>query len=524
MAGMAKRSWAVAGVLCVVAAVTAVVVFRSQSGEAPAVQRDISWGDVLPAPVSAVATDATFTLTDGAPIVTQQGSDAAAGVGDYLAALLGHRTTGRPGAEQPAGGIALLIDESAPEGDEAYQLDISAGGVTVRARSAAGLFWGVQTLRQLMPGDLTRSIVVPGGRIVDRPRFPYRGVMLDVARHFFDVATVKRLIDLSTMYKVNYLHLHLTDDQGWRIAVESWPRLTTHGGGSEVGGGPGGYYTKDDYREIVAYAAERFMTVVPEVDLPGHTNAALASYAELNCDGKAPERYIGIDVGFSALCANDDDTDRFLGDVLGELAELTPGPYLHIGGDEASRMSADDYAKIVTRAQEIVTARGKTVVGWHQLAEATLADSTVLQFWDTATIAPDVVKAAAAGHKVIMSPANHAYLDQKYDDGTRIGLQWAGPTSVQKAYGWDPTTHVLGIGEQAVLGVESPLWTETVTSIDDIEYLAFPRLAASAEIGWSPASTHDWTAFRVRLGGQAPRWAALGVDFARTDDVPWVAV
>ena len=355
-------------------------------------------------------------------------------------------------------------------------------------------------------------------------RFEWRGVMLDVARHFFDVATVKRFIDLSTMYKVNHLHLHLTDDQGWRIAVDSWPRLATHGGGSQVGGGPGGYYTKDDYREIVAYAAKRFVTVVPEVDLPGHTNAALASYPELNCDGKAPPRYTGIDVGFSALCANDADTDRFLSDVLGELADLTPGPYLHIGGDEASEMTPDDYATVVTRAQEIVSASGKTAVGWHQLAEAKLDDSTVLQFWDNDASAPGVAEAATSGHRVIMSPANHAYLDQMYDNTSPIGLRWAGPTSVEKAYGWDPANHIPGVAEQAVLGVEGPLWTETVTTMDDIEYLAFPRLAAIAEIGWSPVSTHDWSAFRVRLGGQAPRWAALGVDFARTDDVPWVAV
>ncbi len=524
MARMAKRSWAVAGGLCVVAAVLAtVVVLRSGSDGIAPVQRAVSWTDVLPAPVSAVASDAIFRLSDGASIVTQPDSSAAADVGEYLSALLGHGTTVRPGAEPPAGGIALLIDEVAPDGDESYQLDIEANGVTVRARAAAGLFWGVQTLRQLMPGDLTGSISVPGGRIVDHPRFAYRGVMLDVARHFFDVATVKRFIDLSTMYKANYLHLHLTDDQGWRIAVDSWPRLTTVGGATEVGGGAGGYYTKDDYREIVAYAAERFMTVVPEVDLPGHTNAALASYAELNCDGLARTPYIGIVVGFSALCADDVDTERFLNDVLGELAELTPGPYLHIGGDEATRMTPEQYGKVVKRAQEIATARGKTVVGWHQLAEAPMADTTVLQFWDNTTSAPDLVEAAAAGHKVIMSPANHAYLDQKYDPSTPIGLQWAGPTSVAEAYSWDPVTHIPGIGVQSVLGVESALWTETVTSIDDIEYLAFPRLAAIAEIGWSPASTHDWATFRVRLGGQGPRLVALGVDFARTDDVPWVA-
>ena len=238
--------------------------------------------------------------------------------------------------------------------------------------------------------------------------------MLDVARHFFSVADVERFIDLSTMYKVNYLHLHLTDDQGWRIAVDSWPRLATEGGQTHVGGGAGGYYTKDDYRQIVAYAAARFVTVVPEIDLPGHTNAALASYPELNCDGKAPPPYTGINVGFSALCVDDPDTDRFLDRRAGRArradARSLPAHRRRRGDDHDPRGVREDR----DRAQAIVAAHGKTVIGWHQIAGATLADSTVLQFWDTSTYAgPDVVKAVAAGHKVILSPANHAYLDQQ---------------------------------------------------------------------------------------------------------------
>ena len=518
---MLKRRWAVAGALVIAAVTVAVVVLVTTRRDNHEVTRPVGWADVLPAPVSAVPSGSTFTLVDGAPIVAT--SDAAAPVAEYLSRLLGHGTAVRRGGDRPPGGVALVQDPAAPEGPEAYQLDIDSGGATIRARSAVGLFWGVQTLRQLLPAG-RGAIVVPGGRIVDRPRLPYRGVMLDVARHFFSVADVERLIDLSTMYKVNYLHLHLTDDQGWRIAVDAWPRLATEGGKTHVGAGSGGYYTKDDYRAIVQYAAARFVTVVPEIDLPGHVNAALASYPELNCDGKAPPPYTGINVGFSALCVDDPDTDRFLTDVLGELAALTPGPYLHVGGDEATTMTPEGYAKVVARAQAVVSAHGKTMVGWHQVAGAPLAKNTVLQFWDKSTYAgPDVVKAVAAGHKVILSPANHAYLDQRYDEDTRIGLSWAGPTSVQAAYDWDPATVLSNVHEASVLGVEGALWTETVTTMDDIEYLVFPRLAAVAEIGWSPASTHDWTAFSARLGAQAPRWSALGVHFARTGDVPWIA-
>ena len=518
---MLKRRWAVAGALGIAAVTVAVFVAVNSGHDTHEVTRTVGWTDVLPAPVSAVASGATFTLAEGAPIVAN--SDAAAPIGEYLSRLLGHGTAVRRAASPAAGGIAVLLDPAAPEGPEAYQLDVDADGVTIRARTAVGLFWGVQTLRQLLPAG-GGAIAIPGGRIVDRPRLPYRGVMLDVARHFFSVADVERLIDLSTMYKVNYLHLHITDDQGWRIAVDNWPRLATEGGRSHVDGGAGGYYTKDDYRAIVEYAAARFVTVVPEVDLPGHVNAALASYPELNCDGKAPAPYTGINVGFSALCVDDPDTDRFLNDVLGELAAITPGPYLHIGGDEATAMTPEAYAKVVTRAQAIVSAHGKTLVGWHQVAGVSLAKDAVLEFWDRSSYAgPDVVNAVAAGHKVILAPANRAYLDQKYDENTRIGLSWAGPTSVQAAYDWDPATVLSNVKEASVLGVEGALWTETVTTMADIEYLLFPRLAAVAEIGWSPASTHDWAGFSARLGAQAPRWTALDVHFARTGDVPWVA-
>jgi hexosaminidase len=477
--------------------------------------------DVVPAPAQAApAAGVTFTIPAHATIVTTAGSTEAAHVGSYLADLLGGAAT-REGTAPVSGGVALLLDPTVGTGEQ-YQLEVTADGVTIRAGTGAGLFWGVQTLRQLMPAQTKAPVVVPGGRIVDAPRFAYRGVMLDVARHFFDVATVERLIDLAAMYKVNYLHLHLTDDQGWRIAVGGWPRLTEEGAATEVGGGKGGYYTADDYRQIVAYAADRYMTVVPEIDVPGHTNAALASYAELTCNGVAPAPYTGINVGFSALCASSDAVGRLLDDTLGELAQLTPGPYLHIGGDEANAMAAADYATIVDRAQQIVARDGKTAVGWQSVA-ADAAPSTVLQFYEDDPDVPKLVAAATAGTKVIMSPANHAYLDQKYDPTTRIGLSWAGPTSVEQSYAWDPANYLPGLRQGAVLGVEAPLWTETVTTVDDIDYLMFPRLAAIAEIGWSPESTHNWAAFRGRLGAQAPRWTALGVDFARADGVPWVA-
>ncbi len=497
---------------------------------------EIGLGDVIPAPARVEPAEGVrFAVT--ADSVIRTGGDQAAAVGEYLAEALRDRT-GYPlpidasDAGEKDGTISLLLtDAPADLGAEGYRLDITANSVVLRAGSAAGLFWGTQTLRQLLPARAATTVhsggsaapdpwTIPGGRIVDQPRFAYRGVMLDVARHFFGVADVKRVIDLAAMHKLNRLHLHLTDDQGWRLAIDSWPRLASYGGGGEVGTGPGGYYTKDEYREIVRYAQSRFITVVPEVDLPGHTNAALASYPELNCDDKAPPRYTGIEVGFSALCAERELTYTFLDDVFGEIAELTPGQYLHLGGDEAQTLSADDYATIVNRAQEIVSAHGKTPIGWHEVAGAKLQPDTVLQFWGVSEQAPEVVAAAAAGNRIIMSPANYAYLDQKYNTGSPLGLSWAGYISVKDSYDWDPVG-LLGLDASAVLGVESPLWTETVRTVKDIEFLAFPRLAATAEHGWSPAHRHDWSDFQARLAILGEQWRAMDIAFYRSEEIDW---
>ncbi|GII88023.1 beta-N-acetylhexosaminidase [Sphaerisporangium siamense] len=493
-----------------------------------------SIGRIVPAPVSAQPSATAYTLPSDARVQTQAGSAQAAGVGAYLAGIL-RRSTGyalpvTPARGAPSSGISLLLT-GAPDtaGEQGYQLDVTAKAVVIRARTPNGLFNGVQTLRQLLPAEIESATarpgpwVIPGGRVVDHPRFTYRGAMLDVARHFHPVETVKQYIDRIALYKINYLHLHLTDDQGWRIAVDGWPRLATYGGSTQVGGGPGGYYTKADYKEIVAYAAQRFVTIVPEVDIPGHTNAALASYAELNCDGVAPPLYTGIRVGFSSLCTSKEDTYTFVKDVLTELAAITPGPYLHIGGDEAHSTPAADYATFMNRVQPMVAAAGKSAMGWHQMGAPTVGDAPgrVLQYWGTTASDATVSGAVARGAKVVMSPANKAYLDMKYDATTPLGLSWAGYVEVKTAYDWNPGAYLAGVPESSVLGVEAPLWTETLLTEDHIEYMAFPRLPAIAELGWSPWSTHDWEGFRARLGAQAPRWTVMGIDFYRSSQVVW---
>jgi hexosaminidase len=491
------RGWVAFAAIAVVAAgtITGWMLMRDDDDKAQPL------AGVVPAPVQVTPGQGQFTPSGGTTVTGEDGG----AVADYLISVL-----------PSLGPVVLMIADG--HGDEGYELDVTSDRITLTASHPAGLFHGVQTLRQLV----TATGTIPVQRIVDQPRFAYRGVMLDVARHFFGVADVKRVIDLAALLKLNHLHLHLTDDQGWRIAVSTWPRLTTYGAGTEVGGGPGGFYTQDDYREIVTYAQDRFITVVPEVDLPGHTNAALASYPELTCDGKTPARYTGIEVGFSSLCADNEVTYKFLDDVFGELAKLTPGPYLHLGGDEAKTTGPDDYAAIVERAEQIVRAYGKTAIGWHEIADADLDPSTVVQFWGVSGDAPDVAAAAARGNRIVLSPANRAYLDMKYDQDTPLGLSWAGYVPVPDAYDWDPGHHLSGVDEAAVLGIEAPLWTETVRTLDEIEYLAMPRLAVLAELGWAPADRHDWSDLRGRLAAQEPLWTLLGINFYRAPEIPWL--
>ncbi|MFV2102602.1 beta-N-acetylhexosaminidase [Micromonospora sp. LOL_024] len=489
-------------------------------------------GDVVPAPEQVTPDADGDHLLAPDTVIRASADPAALAVAEQLAALL-RPATGYPlpvteaAAPAPAVGIALLLTGDADLDPEGYRLDITAAGVQINAGTAAGLFHGVQTLRQLLPAAVESATpvserwILPGGSILDRPRYPHRGAMLDVARHFFGVTDVLRVVDHLARYKLNRLHLHLTDDQGWRVAIDSWPALATVGGAGAVGGGPGGHYTQAEYRRIVAYAADRHITVIPEIDLPGHTNAALTAYAELAPDGLAPPPYTGTEIGFSYVDPVSERTYDFVADVLGELATLSPGQWLHIGGDEAFKVPAEVYARFVARVQGIVAGLGKTVVGWHQIAPAAHADGRILQWWGTAGDDPVTAEAVRRGAKLILSPGNHAYLDMRYAPDTPIGHDWAGLVDVRRAYDWDPATHLTGVHADAVLGVEAPLWTESVTTLAEIEFMLLPRLPAIAELGWSPRSTHDWDGFRRRLAGHGPRWTTAGITFHRSAEVPW---
>nr|WP_037872996.1 beta-N-acetylhexosaminidase [Streptomyces sp. PsTaAH-124] len=500
---------------------------RAGGGAAPAAT---ALSQVIPAPAAVEPGRSPYRITSGTRIRVD-GSREARQVGTYLADLLRPATGYRlPLTTHGTAGIRLRLAQG-PFGAEGYRLDSDARGVTITAAKPAGLFHGVQTLRQLLPAAVEKKSVqrgpwlVAGGTVRDTPRYAYRGAMLDVARHFFTVDQVKRYIDQLALYKINELHLHLSDDQGWRIAIDSWPRLATYGGSTQVGGGPGGHYTKADYREIVRYAASRYLEVVPEIDMPSHTNAALASYAELNCDGVAPPLYTGTQVGFSSLCAPKEVTYDFVDDVIRELAALTPGRYLHIGGDEAHSTSHEDYATLMNRVQPIVAKYGKTVIGWHQLTGATPAPGALAQYWglDSTSAAEkaQVAEAARHGTGLILSPADRVYLDMKYTKDFPLGLAWAGYVEVRRSYDWDPAAYLPGAPASAVRGVEAPLWSETLSTSAQLDTMAFPRLPGAAELGWSPAATHDWDTYKVRLAAQAPRWDALGIGYYRSPQVPW---
>ncbi len=514
----------------------------TQPDAPPTAAQRADYANVVPAPVSAVATGGQFTVNASTGIHVSPASAPAHDVADYLATLLrqptGYAVPVTKGAAT-SDGIGLVLGDDEQLGAEGYRLDVSADRVTVSANQPAGLFHGVQTLRQLLPpqveehtarGASTAAWVVPSGHIVDYPRYAYRAAGLDVARHFFSVADVQRYIDEVSLYKVDYLHLHLTDDQGWRLAIDGWPNLTAVGAKTEVGGGPGGFYTQDDYRRLVAYARSRFITIVPEIDIPGHVTAALASYPALSCNGKPQPVSTAVGGKYSSLCARKPATYAFLDDVFRQLAALTPGPYIGIGGDEAGATSPADYTKIVNRVASDVRAQGKVPWGWQEtvatsvrVGDPSAVSPPVATYWSKGLPSPKFVQAANAGAQLVLDPANHTYLDQKYDASTPLGLHWAGYVDVHDAYNWDPASYLPGVNTSAVLGVEADLWTETVASNADIDYMTFPRLPAIAELGWSPAAVHHWGAFQQRLAAQGPRWKAMDIHYYRSPQVPWPA-
>lgn len=489
--------------------------------------------NLIPKPVMASDSGYVFELTSASGIMVYDSTSELMKVAQYLAGKLkpatGFSLNVIASKEAPtAGNIYLsLVSGDSIKNSEGYQLTVDKQSLSLKASAASGLFRGVQTIRQLFPAAIESSTLQKGpwhitaGVITDYPEYQLRGAMLDVARHFFGVEDVKRYIDLIAYYKMNLLHLHLSDDQGWRIEIKSWPKLTTYGGSTQVGGDKGGFYTQEQYKEIVQYAADRYITIIPEIDMPGHTNAAMASYPELNCNpkDKNPKLYTGTNVGFSTLCTKNEKVYQFVDDVIRELAAITPGPYIHIGGDESHVTPKNEYVRFVNRAQAIVTKYGKQVVGWDEIALSTLQPNTIAQYWSDSANSVNAVK---QGAKILMSPAKKTYLDMQYDSTTKWGLHWAAYIEVDDGYNWDPTTLVKGIARENIIGIEAPLWSETVVKMDEVEYMTFPRLPGYAEIGWSPAAGRSWEEYKIRLGKHGSNMKAMNINFYKSAKVPWV--
>lgn len=506
----------------------------------------LSESSIIPFPQEITDGGGTYTLTAESGIKLVGSGERLTKIGEHLADKLRPAT----GFDIPVSFDSgeLVLELTGNDLSEAYELEISDSGVKIKSSGEAGLFYGVQTLIQLFPADIAQSAIqsanweIPSGVIKDAPAFAYRGSMLDVARHFISVDDVKYFIDQMAVYKLNHLHLHLTDDQGWRIEIKSWPKLTEIGGSTEVGGGEGGFYTQEQYKDLIAYAADHFITVVPEIDMPGHTNSALASYAELNPGvnlpngkldsvNKAPldyemplknpqasELYTGIEVGWSTFAPKLELTYAFVDSVVREISEITPGPYFHIGGDESHVTEKDDYIYFVERVQDIVSKYNKTSIGWDEIATAKLLPGNVAQFW---AVAENAKLAKSQGNKVLMSPAKKAYLDMQYDSTSRIGLHWAAYIELDSAYLWEPTEYTEGISSADILGVEAPLWTETVTNRADIDYLTFPRLPALAEVAWTKKERRGWEGFSKRIPGHGKRWDIQGVGFYKSPKINW---
>ena len=470
--------------------------------------------NVIPAPRSHSFAEGSFVITKSTTLKSTNNPNVAA-VAEMLAEYL-RESTGFDIAVTDTGEISLYLDNDSNLGDEGYDLSITSNGLTICANQPAGLFYGIQTLRQLIGTSQNGALSLPALSITDSPRFTWRGAMLDVARHFFSVDDIKRYIDLISHYKINRLHLHLTDDQGWRIEIKSWPKLTEIGAQTQVNGGGGGFYTQEQYKEVVEYAKNRYVLIIPEIDTPGHTNAALASYPELNASEEAPDPYEGIEVGFSSLSINMEVTYRFLDDVIRELAAITPGPYIHIGGDEAKSTPEEDYKYFIKRFQEIVYSHNKTPIGWAEIGEAELDSHTIAQHWQGAAYQ----SAKEQGCKIILSPASKTYLDMKYDDNSPLGLDWVGHISVIDAYEWEPASYMDNLEESDILGLEFPLWTETLLTTKDIEFMAFPRLPGLAELAWS-SNVQGWDEYQIRLAKHGKYMESLDINFFKSPDVDW---
>lgn len=490
----------------------------------------------IPKPLVVTATSSTFILNGSSNIITSN-DEKFKQIGDFLSEKIQEKTALKLSVNNSEKKNSIYINKinNYPlSSKESYQLLISNQSIIINSSTDEGAFRAIQTLRQLIPYSNSetnqKELIIPTGEILDEPNYEYRGSMLDVARHFFSVDDVKKYIDVLAYYKMNILHLHLSDDQGWRIEIKSWPDLTTIGGHTQVDGGTGGFYTQEDYTEIVQYAAQNYITIIPEIDMPGHTHAASASYPKLNgakdspfivgssSSDKKATLYTGIEVGFSTFDTRNEEVFDFIDDVFREISELTPGKYIHIGGDESLVTEHDDYVYFIERVEKIIHKYGKTMIGWDEVATANINSNSVVQFWANEENAKEANK---KGMKIILSPAEKIYLDMQYDSISKFGLHWAAYVPVDSAYNWTPENYIKGVPKDQILGIEAPLWSETISNIEELEYLAFPRLIGAAELGWSIKENRNWENYKERLANQTQYLNQMNIKYYPSKLINW---
>ena len=504
---------------------------------------------LLPAPASVSAGSGVFRLDEGTTTYVAH-PEFGRVVAREVAAL--RAGTGLPLRDGTDGepGLRVASDPAIPS--EGYRLRTSPSGIELAASDEAGVFYAFQTLRQLLPvaiesGEAAPGVAweIPAVTIEDAPRFPYRGLHLDVGRHFFDVEFVKRYIDTMARFKLNRFHWHLTEDQGWRIEIDAFPRLTEVGAwraesplGRQadpyVGDGErhGGFYTKDEIRDVVAYAADRFVTVIPEIEMPGHATAAIASYPEIGCTDERLDVSTRWGVHSTIVCPKE-ETFAFYETVLSEVMELFPSPVIHIGGDEVPKVAwqnseqaqavirreglADEdelQSWFIRRIERHLRASDRRLMGWDEILEGGLAPDAIVMSWRGME---GGIEAARQGHDVVMTPIQHAYFDfyQGDPETEPLAMNWAGfPITLETAYAFEPVPEQLTLPEaEHVLGGQGNLWTEYISTPEYAEYMAYPRALALAEAVWSPRERRDWADFLGRLRPALLRLDALGVNY-----------
>ena len=463
----------------------------------------------------------------------------------------------RTGKAPGSNAIVLRADPSLAQsaGAEGYHLEATPKIVTIRAAAPAGVFYGMETLRQLLPTAIFRSgrvtgveWTVPAVSIDDKPRFSWRGSHLDVARHFMPKEFVKKYLDLLALHKMNRFHWHLTDDQGWRLEIKQYPKLTEIGGwrpetlvGHETnnpatmtfdGKRYGGFYTQDDVKEIVAYAAERFITVVPEIEMPGHSQEVVAAYPELGCTTDVVQARTHWGVSPYLLNA-EPATITFMQNVLGEVLQLFPSPWIHVGGDEATKEQWKANAEIQARITALglkdenalqswfigqmdvyLTSHGRRLIGWDEILQGGLAENATVMSWQGVNGA---IAAARAGHDAVLAPNGTTYFDHYQSrDTAHEPLAIGGFLPLETVYTWEPIPAALEPEFQShILGIQAQLWTEYLPDPKAVEYMAFPRLSALAEVAWSPAGPRPIEDFLARLAVHVERLGALDVNYRR---------